>query len=204
VTAARRQRSSRDFGAFLGWAGIVLGVLGGYIARSVLLGFGLLLIIVACALGLSRRRVRYGPVLVAIVGLAGLGVTAAAVASLAAGTPQSGDAPGINVSATLAGSCVHPPANERCETTGGPTHTWVNYKTARGTPGPMIAPYSAVAIPCRTRGYKVHNGNVWWYRIGSQPWSGHFYASADAFYNNGSTAGSLRHTPFVDLQVRLC
>ena len=42
------------------------------------------------------------------------------------------------------------------------------------------------------------------YRIASAPWSGSYYVSADAFYNNGQTSGSLVGTPFVDSNVPNC
>jgi hypothetical protein len=37
-----------------------------------------------------------------------------------------------------------------------------------------------------------------------KPWDSNFYASADAFYNNGSTSGSLKGTPYVDDKVQNC
>lgn len=46
--------------------------------------------------------------------------------------------------------------------------------------------------------------NTWWYRIASSPWNSSYYVSADAFYNNGRTSGSLSGTPFVDPAVRGC
>ncbi len=54
------------------------------------------------------------------------------------------------------------------------------------------------------QGFRVADGNTWWYRIASSPWNGAFYASADAFYNNGQTSGSLHGTPFVDVNVANC
>ena len=35
------------------------------------------------------------------------------------------------------------------------------------------------------------DGDTWWYEIASSPWNNASYASADAFYNNGDTSGSL-------------
>jgi len=35
----------------------------------------------------------------------------------------------------------------------------------------------------------MQDGNIWWYRITLLPWSNNFYASADAFWNNGTTSG---------------
>jgi hypothetical protein len=90
------------------------------------------------------------------------------------------------------------------ETTGGVTHTWTNYTNAGGTQGQSIAAYQTVQIACKLTGFKVADGNTWWYRIASSPWSGAFYASADAFYNNGQTSGSLAGTPFVDSNVADC
>lgn len=90
------------------------------------------------------------------------------------------------------------------ETTGGQTHTWTNPANAGGNAGPVISSNSTVQIACRLTGFKVANGNTWWYRIASTPWNGSYYASADAFYNNGQTSGSLRGTPWVDERVRTC
>ena len=59
-------------------------------------------------------------------------------------------------------------------------------------------------IACKVTGFRVADGNTWWYRIASSPWSGTFYVSANAFYNNGATSGSLVGTPFVDPNVPNC
>jgi hypothetical protein len=61
-----------------------------------------------------------------------------------------------------------------------------------------------VQITCRTEGFRVADGNTWWYRIASSPWNDAYYVSADAFYNNGATSGSLNGTPFVDPAVPGC
>lgn len=90
------------------------------------------------------------------------------------------------------------------ETTGGPTNTWTNWTNAGGTQGPSIASNTTVQIACRLTGWTASNGNNWWYRIAQAPWSGSYYASADAFYNNGATSGSLTNTPFVDEAVPMC
>jgi hypothetical protein len=75
---------------------------------------------------------------------------------------------------------------------------------AGGTEGPAIAAFQTVQISCRLTGFKVADGNNWWYKIASTPWSNAYYVSADAFYNNGSTSGSLTGTPFFDPSVALC
>lgn len=90
------------------------------------------------------------------------------------------------------------------ETTGGVTHTWSDYSDAGGTEGPSIAGQQTVEVACRTTGFKVADGNTWWYEIASSPWNDEFYASADAFYNDGATSGSLKGTPFVDTAVPIC
>jgi surface antigen len=90
------------------------------------------------------------------------------------------------------------------ETAGGVAHTWTNYSNAGGTQGPSIAGGQTVQISCRLTGFQVADGNTWWYRIAQSPWNNSFYVSADAFYNNGQTSGSLHGTPFVDPNVAMC
>jgi RHS repeat-associated protein len=90
------------------------------------------------------------------------------------------------------------------ETVGGNANTWTNYTNAGGTQGPTIPAGTTVSITCKVTGFQVADGNTWWYQVGSGPWSNSFYVSADAFYNNGQTSGSLRGTPFVDYNVPDC
>jgi surface antigen len=98
-----------------------------------------------------------------------------------------------------------PPAPQTwAETTGGVAHTWTNYTNAGGTQGPSIGANQTVQIACKLHGFAVADGNTWWYRIVSAPWNAAFYVSADAFYNNGATSGSLHGTPFVDPAVSDC
>jgi hypothetical protein len=61
-----------------------------------------------------------------------------------------------------------------------------------------------VEVACKISGFRVADGDTWWYRIASSPWNNAYYASADAFYNNGQTSGSLKGTPFVDERVPNC
>ena len=96
------------------------------------------------------------------------------------------------------------PATTYSETPGGNTNTWTNYSNAGGAQGPTIPSNQTVQIACKVPGFKVADGNTWWYRIASSPWNSAYYASADAFYNNGATSGSLHGTPFVDGNVRDC
>lgn len=97
-----------------------------------------------------------------------------------------------------------PPPSTYAETVGGTTHTWSDYADAGGSQGETIAPYKTVQISCRVRGFAVQDGNTWWYQIASTPWNNNYYASADAFYNNGRTAGSLVGTPYYDPSVPGC
>jgi hypothetical protein len=90
------------------------------------------------------------------------------------------------------------------ETTGGVAHTWSDYTTAGGTPGPVLAGQQTVDVVCKVAGFRVQDGNTWWYRLLSGPGETVFYVSADAFYNNGATSGSLIGTPFVDPAVGPC
>jgi hypothetical protein len=90
------------------------------------------------------------------------------------------------------------------ETVGGNAHTWTDYTNAGGNQGPTIAGGQTVQIACKIQGFRVADGNTWWYRIASAPWNGSYYVSADAFYNNGQTTGSLIGTPFVDPTVGDC
>ena len=75
-------------------------------------------------------------------------------------------------------------------------HTWTNYNNAGGDEGQTIPVYTTVQITCRLQGFQVADGDTWWYRIASSPWNNQYYASADAFYNNGATSGSLHGTPW--------
>jgi RHS repeat-associated protein len=90
------------------------------------------------------------------------------------------------------------------ETTGSEAHTWTNYSNAGGSEGPTIPGNDTIQIECKATGFAVADGNTWWYKIESAPWSGTYYVSADAFYNNGETSGSLLGTPFVDQAVPDC
>jgi hypothetical protein len=117
-------------------------------------------------------------------------------ATLATESPQT--------SSSGSGSGGGAPATTYTETVGGPTHTWTNYSNAGGTEGPTIPTHTSVQVTCVVQGFKVADGNTNWYRIASSPWDNAYYASADAFYNNGATSGSLNGTPYVDPKVPSC
>jgi RHS repeat-associated protein len=101
------------------------------------------------------------------------------------------------------GTSTTPPGGTN-ETAGGVAHTWANYANAGGTQGPDIGSGQTVLIACKLSGFRVADGNTWWYQIAASPWNGAYYVSADAFYNNGHTSGSLVGTPFVDYNIPDC
>jgi hypothetical protein len=113
-----------------------------------------------------------------------------------AGTPAPGSDPAPTPTPT--------PATTYAETVGGNANTWTNYGNAGGTQGPTIPGGATVQIACKVPGFRVADGNTWWYRVASSPWNGAYYVSADAFYNNGQTSGSLHGTPFADGAVTDC
>jgi hypothetical protein len=83
-------------------------------------------------------------------------------------------------------------------------HTWTDYLDAGGSAGSTIPTDTTVQISCKVQGFQVQDGDAWWYRIAQSPWDNGYYASADAFFNDGQTSGSLSGTPFVDPNVPDC
>ncbi len=109
---------------------------------------------------------------------------------------------------TVGGTPPPPPppssAPTYAETVGGSARTFTDYLDAGGIQGPSIASGQTVQVTCRTLGFTVPDGNAWWYKIASSPWSNAYWASADPFYNDGATSGPVAGTPFVDTAVPLC
>lgn len=101
-------------------------------------------------------------------------------------------------------SPTSPAGHAVTETAGSVAHTWTNYTNAGGSQGQGISRGQSVQIACKLAGFRVSDGNTWWYRIASSPWNSQYYVSADAFYNNGAKSGSLSGTPFVDNAVPTC
>jgi cell wall-associated NlpC family hydrolase len=118
------------------------------------------------------------------------------------GSPEP--APGPAPSEPLPSSNPAPQAPTYAETSGSVVHTWTDYSNAGGNEGPEMPSNDTVQIACKLNGFTVADGNTWWYRIASSPWNNAYYGSADAFYNNGATSGSLLGTPFVDPNVPNC
>jgi len=113
-------------------------------------------------------------------------------------------APSAPVGEPPTSSTPPPPTPTYSETPGSVVHTWSDYSDAGGIEGPEIPSNDTVQIACKVEGFAVADGNTWWYRIAEAPWNGYYYGSADAFYNNGATSGSLLGTPFVDPNVPNC
>jgi hypothetical protein len=107
------------------------------------------------------------------------------------------------ITATLTSGGPGGPVSTWTETTGTPAHTWADpvQLTGAGTP---LGPRQSVQVLCVVKGYIVQDGDPWWYRLASSPWDGRYYATSDAFYNNGATSGSVDDGVVVDDQVPLC
>jgi Domain of unknown function (DUF1906) len=110
----------------------------------------------------------------------------------------------VAITALPAVAAARPSAATTSEVAGSEVATWSNYSSASGSAGAMITAGQAVDVSCAVTGDVVSNGNPWWYLIASTPWNGNYYASADAFYNNGDSSGPLAGTPYVDPDVPLC
>ncbi|WIG60073.1 MAG: hypothetical protein OJF49_002821 [Ktedonobacterales bacterium] len=95
-----------------------------------------------------------------------------------------------------------PPYNERTANSTSPTFT--NYTNAGGTQGQTVPAYTTIQVTCAISGFKVADGNPWWYRIASSPWNNAFYAPADNFCNNGQNCTNLSDGPWVDPNVPMC
>ena len=132
------------------------------------------------------------------------GLAQSQVNSLGNGKPWATCSSAPSAAAPGAGSSASPTSTTYVETVGGVAHTWTNYTNAGGTEGAAILAQESVQVSCRAAGFKVSDGDTWWYQIASSPWNYSYWVSADAFYNNGSTSGTLLGTPFFDPAVPVC
>jgi hypothetical protein len=117
--------------------------------------------------------------------------------------PVCGSSPTMTPTTTTT-TTTAPASVTYAETTGSVAHTWTDYQDAGGTEGQEIASNETVQVTCRASGFAVADGNTWWYEVASSPWSNVYWVSADAFYNDGATSGSLLNTPFFDPAVPVC
>ena len=90
------------------------------------------------------------------------------------------------------------------ETAGGAADKWTDPADAGRNEGPGVGAHTTIQVSCRRQGLPVPDGDQWWYRLASAPWSKAYYATADAFYNDGQTSGTLNGTPHFDARVPLC
>lgn len=114
------------------------------------------------------------------------------------------DCPGTVDGPTGPAAPAPPPPTTYAETPGSVVHTWTDFSDAGGNEGPTVPSNQTIQIACKITGFAVADGDTWWYRIASSPWNDSYYGSADAFYNDGATSGSLKGTPFADENVPNC
>jgi surface antigen len=81
--------------------------------------------------------------------------------------------------------------------------TFEDHRSASG-PGPSISANQAVEVFCKVYDAAVPSASPggYWYKIASGPWSGHFYATANAFLNDDPPGGPYHHS--TDLSVPDC
>jgi hypothetical protein len=154
---------------------------------------------VACVLAIAvlhRHVWRWPPAAWAVVVVVAVTVTGGG-AGWAIARALSSTSTQLSAGATTSTNAV-PVGPGYAETAGGPAKTWSDYLDAGGHPGLTIQAYQTVKVACRVEGFRVPDGDTWWYRIASPPWNGRYYVSADAFYNNGQTSGPLQGTKFLD------
>lgn len=126
------------------------------------------------------------------------------VAGLAVAAAAAAGATAIMIVVALHEDPPRPSNRVWVETTGTPAHTWANPSNPGVHAGPPLGPREAVSVSCRVRGYVVSDGDPWWYRLAGKDWHNDFYATSDAFYNNGQINGPVDNGIIVDDQVALC
>ncbi len=97
-----------------------------------------------------------------------------------------------------------PPVRTWTETAFTSSDTFADYLNAGEPLGAPLSPGQIVQVSCRVRGFKVKDGDRWWYRLASSPWNGQYYATSDVFYNTPNTTGSGINGVFVDKRVPVC
>jgi hypothetical protein len=106
------------------------------------------------------------------------------------------------------GNSPHPgsatPARTWPETTFTRSKTFADYVNAGYPLGALLKPGQVVRVSCRVRGFKVTDGDTWWYRLASPPWNGKYYATSDVFYNSPKTTGNPINGIIVDRRVPVC
>lgn len=151
---------------------------------------------------------RYAPVVAALVIAVVAGVLIFVVKSgddetgIDASTTSSADISPVAQEAIAAGALLAGGVQER---SGGQLDTWPDPTVPGRNPGPPVSNQQVVTVKCRVRAYEVPDGNRWWYLLDSEPWSSHYFATADGFFNRGRGGGQdLVGTRFFDPKVPVC
>jgi hypothetical protein len=84
------------------------------------------------------------------------------------------------------------------------TQTFSNFVSAGGPFGVPLTSGQSVQVACRVKGFKVQDGDVWWYRLSAPPWDGNYYVSTDNFWNTPDTSGSPINGISFDPKVKTC
>ena len=122
------------------------------------------------------------------------------------GTPSpDASRPGATSPSQTASRGISPKAARTwTETVFSDSDTFADYVSAGNPKGAPLSAGQTVQVSCRLRGFKVRDGDRWWYRLASPPWDGQYYATSDVFYNTASTSGSGVNGVLVDKRVRIC
>jgi hypothetical protein len=108
------------------------------------------------------------------------------------------------VSPRPASGATTPSGTTWTETTYAQAKTFADFVNAGDPLGAPLSPGQAVTVSCRVHGFKVKDGDTWWYRLASPPWNGNYYATSDVFYNTPNTSGNPINGIMVDSTVKLC
>jgi hypothetical protein len=82
--------------------------------------------------------------------------------------------------------------------------TFSNFVSAGGPFGVSLTSGQSVQVSCRVKGFKVQDGDVWWYRLSASPWDGKYYVSTDNFWNTSDTSGNPINGIYFDPKVKVC
>lgn len=82
--------------------------------------------------------------------------------------------------------------------------TFANFVSAGGPFGVPLTSGQSVQVSCRVKGFKVQDGDVWWYRLSASPWDGNYYVSTDNFWNTSDTSGNPINGIYFDPNVKVC
>jgi hypothetical protein len=90
------------------------------------------------------------------------------------------------------------------ETTFSNADTFADFVNAGDPQGASLKPQQAVYVSCRVKGFVVHDGDGWWYRLARSPWNNRYYASTDNFYNTPSPTPNPINGVVFDKRVPVC